>query len=71
MRILVINPNTSEEMTGVFTGSYAIHPATGARIPIWTGDYVLAGYGTGAVMGVPARVVHGAKANRPRDAPGG
>jgi len=44
----------SEEKTGVFTGSYAIHPASGEKIPIWTGDYVLAGYGTGAVMGVPA-----------------
>jgi leucyl-tRNA synthetase len=44
----------SEEKTGVWTGSYAIHPGTGGRIPIWTGDYVLAGYGTGAVMGVPA-----------------
>ncbi len=43
-----------EEKTGVFTGSYAIHPGSGARVPIWTGDYVLAGYGTGAVMGVPA-----------------
>jgi leucyl-tRNA synthetase len=39
---------------GVFTGLYATHPLTGARLPIWTGAFVLAGYGTGAVMGVPA-----------------
>jgi leucyl-tRNA synthetase len=39
---------------GIFTGSYALHPLTGARIPIWIGAFVLAGYGTGAVMGVPA-----------------
>ncbi|WP_298142473.1 class I tRNA ligase family protein [Flavobacterium sp.] len=41
-------------ISGVFTGAYAIHPFTGAEIPIWIGDYVLAGYGTGAVMAVPA-----------------
>ncbi len=40
-------------ITGVFTGAYAIHPFTGEDIPIWIGDYVLAGYGTGAVMSVP------------------
>ncbi len=40
--------------TGVATGAFAIHPATGARIPIWIADYVLAGYGTGAIMAVPA-----------------
>jgi leucyl-tRNA synthetase len=39
--------------TGVDTGGWAINPATGHKIPIWTGDYVLAGYGTGAIMGVP------------------
>ena len=39
--------------TGVFTGSYALHPFTAERIPIWIGDYVLADYGTGAVMAVP------------------
>jgi leucyl-tRNA synthetase len=39
---------------GVFTGFYALHPLTGARVPIWIGAFVLAGYGTGAVMGVPA-----------------
>jgi leucyl-tRNA synthetase len=42
------------EKTGVFTGHYAISPVTGERVPIWVADYVLAGYGTGAVMGVPA-----------------
>ncbi|ELP30631.1 leucine--tRNA ligase [Rhodopirellula baltica] len=40
--------------TGVFTGSYAINPADGRSIPIWVADYVLAGYGTGAIMAVPA-----------------
>lgn len=43
-----------KEKTGVFTGAYAIHPLTGKQIPIWTADYVLMGYGTGAVMAVPA-----------------
>jgi len=41
-------------VSGVFTGSYAIHPFSGKKIPIWISDYVLASYGTGAVMGVPA-----------------
>lgn len=41
-------------VTGVFTGSYAINPLTGKEIPIWISDYVLAGYGTGAIMAVPA-----------------
>lgn len=45
---------TVNKVTGVFTGSYAVHPFTQQPIPIWIGDYVLAGYGTGAVMGVPA-----------------
>jgi leucyl-tRNA synthetase len=40
--------------TGVFTGAYAKHPFTGQSLPIWVADYVVAGYGTGAVMGVPA-----------------
>ncbi len=40
--------------TGVFTGSYAINPVTGKPIPVWIADYVLAGYGTGAIMAVPA-----------------
>lgn len=42
------------EKTGVFTGSYAINPVNGAKIPIWIADYVLMGYGTGAIMAVPA-----------------
>ena len=42
-----------KSISGVFTGAYAIHPFTGLPIPIWIGEYVLAGYGTGAVMGVP------------------
>ena len=42
-----------DKVTGVFTGSYAINPCSGEQIPVWIGDYVLAGYGTGAVMAVP------------------
>ena len=42
------------KVTGVFSGSYAINPLTGERIPIWIAEYVLAGYGTGAIMAVPA-----------------
>lgn len=44
----------SSEKTGVFTGSHAINPFTGEAVPIWVSDYVLAGYGTGAIMAVPA-----------------
>lgn len=44
----------SKEKTGVFTGSYAINPINGAQVPIWIADYVLGGYGTGAIMAVPA-----------------
>ena len=44
----------AKQMTGVFTGVYAIHPFTGKRVPIWVADYVVASYGPGAVMGVPA-----------------
>jgi leucyl-tRNA synthetase len=43
-----------KEVSGQFTGAYAIHPFTGEKIPVWIGDYVLASYGTGAVMAVPA-----------------
>ena len=43
-----------KKMTGVFTGSYAVNPLTGKNIPIYVSDYVLAGYGTGAIMAVPA-----------------
>lgn len=42
-----------KEKTGVWTGSYAINPANGEKVPVWVADYVLGGYGTGAVMGVP------------------
>ena len=42
------------EKSGVFTGGFVIHPMTGEKVPVWVADYVLAGYGTGAVMGVPA-----------------
>lgn len=41
-------------ISGVFSGSYAIHPFSGEKVPVWVADYVLAGYGTGAVMAVPA-----------------
>ena len=44
----------AKEKTGVFTGAFAVNPANGARIPIWVADYVLTGYGTGAIMAVPA-----------------
>ena len=44
----------TKDKTGVFTGSYAINPATQQPIPIWIADYVLSGYGTGAIGGVPA-----------------
>jgi leucyl-tRNA synthetase len=44
----------AKEKTGVFTGGFAINPASNERIPIWIADYVLMGYGTGAIMGVPA-----------------
>ena len=44
----------SKEKTGVFTGAYAINPINGKEVPVWVGDYVLASYGTGAVMAVPA-----------------
>ena len=46
--------STTREKTGVFTGSYAIHPLNGKKVPIWASDYVIAGYGTGVVMAVPA-----------------
>ena len=44
----------AKEKTGVFTGAYAVNPADGGRVPIWVADYVLATYGTGAIMAVPA-----------------
>ena len=45
---------SDRKVTGVFSGSYAINPLTGEQIPIWISEYVLAGYGTGAIMAVPA-----------------
>jgi len=45
--------STEHEKTGVFTGAYAINPFNGEKVPIWVADYVLATYGTGAIMGVP------------------
>ncbi|MES2622623.1 MAG: class I tRNA ligase family protein, partial [Bacteroidota bacterium] len=49
-----IERQQEKKITGCFTGSYAEHPFTGLKIPIWTAEYVLAGYGTGAIMAVPA-----------------
>ncbi len=49
-----IERQENKDKTGVFTGAYAINPATKEKIPIWVADYVLAGYGTGAIMAVPA-----------------
>ena len=44
----------TRKVTGVFSGSYAVNPLTGEKVPVWIGEYVLAGYGTGAIMAVPA-----------------
>jgi leucyl-tRNA synthetase len=49
----IISRKSSKEKTGVFTGSYAVNPATGEMIPVWIADYVLMEYGTGAIMAVP------------------
>lgn len=49
----LVTRKTSTDKTGVFTGSYAINPATEKQIPVWISDYVLMEYGTGAIMGVP------------------
>ncbi len=49
-----IERQENKEKTGVFTGAFAVNPATKEKIPIWVADYVLAGYGTGAIMAVPA-----------------
>lgn len=49
-----VERQSAKEKTGMFTGAYVINPANGQKIPIWVADYVLAGYGTGAVMAVPA-----------------
>ena len=44
----------NKDKTGVFTGSYAINPVNGQKVPVWVADYILGGYGTGAIMAVPA-----------------
>ena len=44
----------TRKVTGVFSGSYAVNPVTGEKVPVWISEYVLAGYGTGAIMAVPA-----------------
>ena len=49
----LVTRKTSKDKTGVFTGAYAVNPATGEMIPVWTSDYVLMEYGTGAIMAVP------------------
>ncbi|HEX8390206.1 MAG TPA: class I tRNA ligase family protein [Candidatus Saccharimonadales bacterium] len=49
-----VDRQAGKDKTGVFTGSYAINPINGERVPIWVADYVLTGYGTGAIMAVPA-----------------
>lgn len=46
--------STAKDKTGVFTGAYAVNPVNGEKVQVWIGDYVLASYGTGAVMGVPS-----------------
>jgi leucyl-tRNA synthetase len=52
-RKLEVDRKAATEKSGVFTGAYAVHPVSGQPIPIWTADYVLMDYGTGAIMGVP------------------
>jgi len=52
-----VERQANKEKTGVFTGSFAVNPATKEKIPIWVADYVLSGYGTGAIMAVPAHDV--------------
>lgn len=49
-----VQRQANKDKTGVFTGAYAINPVNGAKMPIWIADYVLVGYGTGAIMAVPA-----------------
>ena len=50
---LVARKKVEKHKTGVFTGGYCVNPATGKRVPVWIADYVLMGYGTGAIMAVP------------------
>jgi len=54
LRSEIQRSDATKEKTGVFTGGYVMHPLTKKKIPVWTADYVLMGYGTGAVMAVPA-----------------
>lgn len=54
LRKTEVERQENKEKTGVFTGAFAINPATKEKIPVWVADYVLAGYGTGAIMAVPA-----------------
>ncbi|MCL1876925.1 class I tRNA ligase family protein [Candidatus Saccharibacteria bacterium] len=49
-----IERQENKEKTGVFTGAYVINPANGERVPVWAGDFVIAGYGTGAILATPA-----------------
>ena len=49
-----VERQASKDKTGVFTGAYAVNPVNGQKIPVWIADYVLVGYGTGAIMAVPA-----------------
>ena len=49
----IVTRKVNKDKTGVFTGAYAINPATGELMPIWIADYVLMEYGTGAIMAVP------------------
>ena len=49
-----MSTDASKSKTGVFTGGYAINPVNDERIPVWIADYVLMGYGTGAIMAVPS-----------------
>jgi leucyl-tRNA synthetase len=53
-RRAALDEEGGHDVTGVFTGAYAIHPLTGERLPVWVADYVLAEYGTGAIMATPA-----------------
>jgi leucyl-tRNA synthetase len=53
-RRAALDEEEGRDITGVFTGAYAIHPLTGERLPVWVADYVLAEYGTGAIMATPA-----------------
>ncbi|HEY7092791.1 MAG TPA: leucine--tRNA ligase [Ktedonobacterales bacterium] len=53
-RRAALDEEEGHDVTGVFTGAYAIHPLSGERLPIWVADYVLAEYGTGAIMATPA-----------------